>query len=364
MASGKLENVQIRGMAAAVPEKTRTLSDIEKIFGEDHARRISKSTGIVQTTICSEGMCASDLCSAAADRLLGELDWDRDSVDLLVFVSTTPDYITPPTAPLLQHRLNLSKSCASFDINLGCSGFVYGLWVVGQLLNGGNVRRALLLVGDTASRLASPYERTTAPLFGDAGTATAMERNDSAEPMYFEMLSDGARAEQVMTKAGGFRYRSTPQTRERNEKGNGNVRGDEDIYVNGSELFEFTLREVPAVKNKVLELAGWSFDAVDGVVMTHANVFVMRHLAEKMVIPKHKLVDNLANYGDTGACSIPLAMCLKLVDQLRSHPQRLILLGFGAGLSWGGVAMTLGPIVLPDLVKVPDLNPASLNSQS
>src|SRR5262249_23497227 len=202
MAGGKIQGVEIAGIAAAVPSETRTYRDLAEVFGEEQAHRLSKTMGIKQWHVSTGGICASDLCYFAAEKLLDQLGWERNSVDLLVFVSLTPDYLTPSTACILQHRLKLRKNCAALDVNHGCSGYVYGLWLISNLLSTGNATRALLLVGDTPTRSTSPFDRTTAAMFGDAGSATALQRNESAEPMHYELGTDGSGAEHIIVKTG------------------------------------------------------------------------------------------------------------------------------------------------------------------
>jgi 3-oxoacyl-[acyl-carrier-protein] synthase-3 len=352
MAGGKVSAVRVAGIACAVPQAVATVEDLGRTFGEEQSRRIAKSVGVSQRHVSTGGICTSDLCFAAAERLLDEIRWDRSSIDVLVFVSVTPDYVAPATACTLQHRLRLSKACAAFDVSHACSGYVYGLWIVSHLLSAGNAKRALLLVGDTVTRLTSPYDRATAPLFGDGGSATALEWNESAEPMYFEMGSDGGGARHLCVQAGGFRHPATGETGKRTERDGGNLRSDEDLYMNGTEIFAFSIREVPTLANNVLERAGWTLDQVDGVVMHQASLFMMQHLAKKMKVPSEKLIVNLEDYGNTSAASIPLALTGDLAEQLRQQPRRLVLLGFGAGLSWGGVALTCGPLRIPGLTAV------------
>jgi 3-oxoacyl-[acyl-carrier-protein] synthase-3 len=352
MAGGKVECVEVVGVASAVPNTVETIDDLGKSLGEDRIQRIAKSVGVVQRHVSAGKMCASDLCFFAAEKLLADLRWEKSSIDLLVFVSITPDFQTPATSCMLQHRLGLSKDCAAFDITHACSGYIYGLWIVAQLLSGGTTKRALLLIGDTASCLASPYDRTTAPLFGDAGSATALQWNPGALPMYFELGSDGGGAEHLLVKAGGSRHPSTAETLSRTEREDGNVRNDQELYMDGGEVFAFTLREVPRLHDKVLRLAHWTIDDVDAVVMHQANLFMLQHLATKLRIPKGKFVENLSHFGNTGGSTIPLAMTSKLGEQLSQRSMRLTLLGFGSGLSWGGAALTCGPLIVPSLTVV------------
>jgi 3-oxoacyl-[acyl-carrier-protein] synthase-3 len=352
MAGGKLAGVRVSGVGCAVPEKIKTTDDLAEVFGEEHARKLQKSTGVVQSHVSADAICSSDLCFFAGEKLLDELGWERSSVDVLAFVSVTRDYVSPATACRLQHRLRLGKGCAAFDITHTCSGYIYGLWLVSHLLSGGGAKRALLLVGDTSSRYCSPYDRAVAGLVGDAGSATALERNESAEPMYFELGTDGSGIEAIIVKAGAFRHPSTTETRMRTEREGGNSRSDEDLFMNGPEVFSFTLREVPPLYSRVLELAGWTLDDVQAVIMHQANLFIIRHLAKKLGVPSEKSIENLARYGNTSGASIPLALTQQMAERLRNHSERLVLLGFGAGLSWGGAALTCGPLVIPELTTV------------
>lgn len=352
MAGGRIENVQIRGMACAVPEPVETSRDLAARFGEDQVRKIVKNVGVRERHIATEDICSSDLCHASAAKLLDDLGWERDSVELLVFVSFTPDYKYPATACSLQHRLGLSKQCASLDIPHACSGFVYGLWVVSSLISAGNIKRALLLAGDTPSRVVSPEDRSLAVLAGDAGSATALEWVAGAEPLFFEMASDGSGAGHLFIKAGGLRHPATPESFIRSEREDGNIRSDADIFMNGAEIFSFTLREVPKTNRALMERAGWSMEELDAVVMHQANLFMIQTLARKLKVPKDKMIENMDRYGNTSAASIPMALTGKLGDVLTNTSRHLIFLGFGAGLSWGGVAVTCGPIVIPPLTTV------------
>ncbi len=352
MAGGKVENAAIAGIACAVPKSLKTVAHEQKVFGEKEANRIAKNVGVFQRRVATDGICTSDLCYSAAEKLLENLSWDRHSIDLLVFVSVTPDYVAPATACTLQHRLKLAKHCAAFDITHACTGYIYGLWTVAHLLSPGTLKRALLLVGDTVTRLVSPGDRSVASIFGDAGSATAMEWDNSAPPMFFELGTDGGGAQHLMVKAGAFRHPATAATRIRTEREGGNVRSDEDLFMSGTDIFAFTLREVPPLTQKVLEHAGWDLTDVDAVVMHQANLFIINYLAKTMKIPKEKVIEDLADYGNTSAASIPMVLAGKLAERLASSYQRLVLLGFGTGLSWGGVAMTCRPVVVPAITEV------------
>jgi len=244
----------------------------------------------------------------------------------------------------------LPVTCAAFDVNLGCSGYVYGLWLASQLLAGREGRRALLLVGDTLSRAVSPEDMSTAPIFGDAGAATLIIADNAGEALSVNLGTDGVGAAHLCVPAGGFRQPSSDKTRTPYSVDSG-VRSDEDLYMDGAEVFSFTLKRVPSMVSEVLQDAGWS---VGAFIPHQANAFMLKHLARKMKLSPHQLVLALDGYGNTSSASIPLAICAKLGRRLASESLHLVLAGFGVGWSWGAVAGTFGPMVVPDIVYVED----------
>jgi len=332
-----LSGVRLAGVAAAVPGKRSEVQPTSKVQGGDLAKIIA-STGVKARHIAPPGTCTSDLSAVAAECLMDRLGWDRASIDLLVFVTQTPDYVLPATACSLHGRLGLAKSCGAFDVNLGCSGYVYGLSIAAAQVQLGAAKRALLLVGDTISKVVSGEDRSVAFLFGDAGTATALEAAPAA-PISFVTGSDGSGAAQLQIPAGMFRSPSNAHTREAQSRDGGSLRSDEQLYMNGPEIFNFTIREVPSMINSVLEAAGWGFDQVDAFVLHQANRFMLDYLAKRMKLPPDKVVLALENYGNTSSASIPLAICDGLRGRLQRAPAKLLLAGFGVGFSWAAAAI-------------------------
>jgi 3-oxoacyl-[acyl-carrier-protein] synthase-3 len=357
VAEARVQGVRIAGIATAVPSSVLTLDDDARTFGEDDSRRIFKNTGVRTRRVTKTGMCASDLCVPAAERLLADLGWSRDSVGALVLVTQGPDYPLPATACVLQHRLGLSTGCVAFDMNLGCSGYVYGLLAVSSLFMTGGFRRALLMVGDMSSRSAAPLDRAVAPLFGDAASVTALEADPSAPQMIFVVGTDGSGAQHLILPVGGWRNRPTPGSSERTLRKDGNTRSDEDVFMNGLEVLTFTLNHVPPLIKRIRDAAGWSNDDVDHFVFHQASVFMLKTLARSAGLPMNKFVIGMEQYGNTSSASIPLAICDRLRESLSSGPKRLILAGYGVGWSWGAVALTAGPVCLPEVLVVPDEKP-------
>ena len=345
-----ITGVRLKGIASAIPENVRTVDEDAKIFPDSDISKISESTGVRERHVVTGKLCTSDLCFAAAESLFTESEVERNSIDALIFISQTPDYVLPATSCSLHGRLALDKHCASFDVNLGCSGYIYGLWLAANLIACGSAKRILLLAGDTITRIAAPRDRSVALLFGDAGTATILERDDSALPMSFALGTDGNGQANLIVPAGGFRSPHSDTTGLVTEREGGNIRSDEHLYMNGPEIFTFTLREVPAmVKSLVAD-----YDAVDAVVMHQANKFMLDYIAKRLKIPKEKVVLTLENFGNTSSASIPLALTAALSEKLKTGPLNLLLAGFGVGYSWGGVTLTGGHMVMPELVLVPE----------
>lgn len=353
MGAVTLKGVRLAAVAAAVPQQVRTLEQDAIVFGADEVRKVSDSTG-VKVRHVSAKLCTTDLCFAAAEKILAELPTENKSIDALIFVSQTPDHVLPASACTLQDRLGLPTDCAAFDINLGCSGYVYGLWVAAGMIAGGAVQRVLLLAGDTISHLCSPEDRSVALLFGDAGTATLLERDETAEAMHFVLGTDGRGKEHLKVEAGGFRTPLAAESTVRRECEGGNKRSAADLYMNGAEVFSFTLKAVPALVRQVLDMAAKSLDDVDAFVPHQANRFMLDHLSRRMKIPPEKLVLGLEAFGNTSSASIPLALVTELGEQLRTGRLDLLLAGFGVGYSWAGVNLVAEKVRVAELVIVPE----------
>jgi 3-oxoacyl-[acyl-carrier-protein] synthase-3 len=345
MAKTMIRNVRLAGIAAALPEAVRTVEDEAKLFGADEMAKTAKSIGVRQRHIAPPGICTSDLCHLAADRLLDDLGWTRDSVEGLIFVSQSPDYELPSTACTLQARLALGTDCAAFDVGLGCSGFVYGLWLAAQLAACGT-KRIVLLAGDVSTRRQAPRDKAVIPLFGDAGTATAIEFAAGAPEMAFEMGTDGTGYRSIIIPASGFREPRTERTKQPVAGPDGIERTPEHIYINGADVFNFTIKRVPPLVERVIEQSGIAKESHDYFVFHQANAFMLQHLGKRLKLPPEKFVIAMEEVGNTSSASIPLAMTMSLAEKLTAAPRRLLLAGFGVGLSWGAVSLEAGPMVI------------------
>lgn len=357
----RLSGVRIAGIASAAPTNVISAEETGERFGttKREATKIAKLTGVLQRRVAPAGLCTSDMAFASCEQLLKDLNWDRSSVDSLILVTQTADFRLPATACVLQHRLGLSEECAAFDVPLGCSGYVYGLWLGASLISSGAVRRVILLAGDTSTWFCDPQDRSTAFLFGDAATATAMEASSDAAPMDFVLGTSGAGKDALIHSGGGCREMVAPQPVETDSDEAGKLRNPSYLFMDGAEVFQFTQERVPAMMERLLQRAGWTVEDVDAFVPHQANQFILQTLFEQMGVPSEKLILSLEEFGNTSSASIPISCTYALADRLRESSMRLVLAGFGVGWSWGAAAVTCGPMVMSDLILLGEQLPVA-----
>ena len=347
MAQSRIEGVHISGVTSVVPSGIKRIEEETSLFGKDSARinRLKKDIGMNKRHITVKDECASDLCEHAAKFLLSKLGYDPLTIDCLLLVTQTPDYFIPASSYILHGRLGLTKNCAAFDVNLGCSGYVYGLWLSSMMISSGSCKRVLLLAGDTLSRCVSPYDRGVAALFGDAGSATIIENGSGNHKINFVFHSDGKGYNHLIIPAGAFRNRHSIETARITKRENGNIRSEEHLYMNGAEIFSFSISEVPPLIDEVLTLSGWVKEDVNYFIFHQANKFIVQNIARKLKIPCKKAPYNVfEEYGNQSSVSIPVTICENLFSTIQNKSMKVILTGFGTGLSWAACALELGPM--------------------
>lgn len=354
MAFLELKNIAIKGVAAAVPERKEFNRDFPKLSG-DQLEQYIKTVGVTERrcAIHDGSLCTSDLCFEAADKLLTDLRWSREEIGLLVFVSHTQDYKLPSTACILQNRLGLSKETMAFDVPLGCSGFVYGLGIVGSILSQGLTKKALLLVGNTQSVYASPEDKSTALLFGDAGSATALEVDDNLEEsIKIHYQTDGSGFDNLIVPDGGCRHPFNEHSAEMEEFDEGIRRSRLHEKMDGGAVFTFAFFNVPKSLKALMKEYEITTEKVDYLLLHQANRFMLDGIRKKMKIDESKTPFNIDRFGNTSGTSIPLLMVTELQEQLRGNKLHHLACGFGVGLSLGSAYFETNHIVVPNLIEV------------
>ncbi len=346
-------NVKFSGISACVPKRMESNFDYE-LLPEDERKLLIKTTGIEQRRIAEKGVTTSDLCYEAAEKLIKDLNWNKNEIELLVFVSQSRDYFVPSTATILQNRLGLPKSTIAFDSGLGCSGYVYGMSMIVSFMNTSKIRKALLLVGDISSFSLTPLDKSTYPLFSDAGTATAFEFDESANKMDFSLGTDGAGYKAIWIPDGCLRspYNSHTFDMEEVEKGISRSRGN--LWLNGLDVFTFSVTEIPKNIIELMHFTNVDCTSVDYFVMHQANKIMNETIRKKLKIEESKTPYSLRNFGNTSSASIPLTLvtqCALTIGGFEGS-KKFLLSGFGVGLSWGSVVFDSEKIFCSSLIEV------------
>jgi 3-oxoacyl-[acyl-carrier-protein] synthase-3 len=310
------------------------------------------TTGIRARRKASNGVTTSDLCYAAAEKLIEELKWDKSEIDALVFVTQTPDYILPATSPILQSKLGLSKDCYTLDISLGCSGWVYALSALAALMQNGTICKGLLLAGDTILKMCSSEDKSTYPLFGDAGTATALVYDPSSTGLKFNLNSDGAGYETIIIRDGGYRNQPTAESFVQHSHGEGIERSNMNLELDGMNVFSFGISKAPKSVKGLIERFGIDKESVDLFTFHQANMFMNESIRKKLKIESEKCPYCMDEFGNTSCASIPLTLVTRRREQLISKKLNHIACGFGVGLSWGSVYFETDNITVPELIEI------------
>ena len=350
MANTNFTNVKISGIVTVVPQIVKLIDDEIDLYGGNQKQidRIKKSIGLDRRHVADADTTSVDLCEAAARKLFKGLGLNKRDVDGLIFVTQTPDHFQPSNAAVIHGRLELDSSCASFDINLGCSGYVYGLWMAHMMVASGTCNKVLLLAGDTISKYVNPRDRSTAPLFGDAGSATLVEKTEVDTKSFFSLHTDGSGNDFIKVPAGGFRCPTTEKTTVEYEDTEGNWRSQNDLYMNGGEVFNFSIKIEPVAINEILKYSKKTIDDMDYIIFHQANKYIITNIAKRLKLPLDKVpCETVGKYGNQSSASIPSTINDALSIKLSTSQQDIILSGFGVGLSWASASIVLDNIYCP-----------------
>ncbi len=336
MAILRYSNVRIEGVAASVPGQIIDNLNYSEFFTDQEAQSIIKMTGIAQRRFAGKETCSSDLCNYAAEELIRQMEMDKDKIDACIMVTLTPDYRMPATAFLMHDRLGLKKECLAFDVSLGCSGYVYGLSLSFSLLQQKGIEKVLLLNGETKSKTYGMRDKSTSLLFGDAGTATIIGKTDGIKDTVISLNSDGSRHQAIIIPNGGYRNPTSAEGLAETQDSEGNWRSKEQGMMNGPEIFDFTITEVPKDIMLALEYSGFASSDIHFFIFHQANKFITDHIGKKLRIDPLRIPYSLDRYGNTASASIPLTMCSELSD-IKLKNKKICMCAFGVGLSWGTV---------------------------
>ena len=343
MAYQIVKNVSITGITTCVPQNVEENTSLS-FFKEGEAEKVILSTGIERRRIVAPGVTSSDLCCKAAEDLIAGLGWNKENIDCLIFVSQTQDYILPATSCVIQGKLGLPNSCCCFDISYGCSGWVYGLSVISTMLSAGVMKKGLLLVGDTTSTFKSAKDKTARPLFGDAGTATALEYNPESEDMKFALYANGNKFDAIIVPDGGCRKPFSESSLIETEYEEGVIRTPMHSAMNGVDVFMFGITKGPEVTKDILQFSGKTIEDVDYFIFHQANKFMNEKIRKQLKIPEEKVPYSMKDFGNVSSATIPLTIDYSFKNASELRGKEIVTTAFGVGLSWGSAIFRLNNI--------------------
>lgn len=345
MAFCEIRNVRIAGFSAGVPKEVRLTADEGSVSKDYDVNAYCQSTGVIERRY-SNSLTIGDLCYHAANKILEDLQWEKSSIDALVLVTQTGDYIWPATSCILQNRLGLSKECYALDVNLGCSGWPYGLSVVSSLLSSGCLKRALLLAGEGCFW----HNEKIDLLSATAGTVTAVEYREG-DSFKFHFGTDGSGWDALYVPDGGARNKFTAKSLEYEEVDGSMVTRIQPRML-GMDVFGFGITVAPKSMKKLLEYGNMNLSQIDYLVLHQANKLMLDSIVKKMKVDKERVPMCIHKFGNTSSASIPLTIVTQLRNRFENDRQ-VLCCGFGVGLSWGTVLLKLyRDVVISELVEV------------
>ena len=354
MPISKFNKARISGIVTCVPENFRKIDDdIDVLYNGDtkQVSRIKKTIGLDKRHIVDGNVTTSDLCEVAAKNLLIEMNINKETIGAFIFVTQTPDFFQPATAAYLHGILDLPEHCAAFDVNQGCTGYVYGLWLAFMMIETESCENVLLLAGDTLSKIVNPKDSNVASLFGDAGTATLIEKTERDKKSFFTLNTNGKKFDTIIQPKGAFRKPTSEQIHNTRVFEVSEKRGLGDLYMDGAEVFNFSLKIEPKAIKDMLELSSLSIDDVDYIVFHQANKYIISNIVRRLGVQQDKAPsETTGKYGNQSSASIPSTICDTLRSEAEVKSIKVILSGFGVGLSWGAVLLDIEKIYCPEII--------------
>jgi 3-oxoacyl-[acyl-carrier-protein] synthase-3 len=353
MAIVSVNGIQLSGLVACVPKEIDKNIENKVFKSVEDANKFIETTGVIERRIARPDICTSDLTIAAAEELLHKLQWYKNEVGLLICVTQTPDFHGPMNSSICQDKLGLTKDCISFDIPVGCSGFVYGTSVIASMMKTFGISKALLLVGDTLSKQASPKDKSTQPLFGDAAAAIAYTlTDDEADEFVFDLGGDGCGFRSLYLKEGGYRNPFNVESLNYTTNTEGLTRNGCHTIMEGMDVFSFGISTVPKTVKKVLERKSLSVQNIDYFVFHQANFFMNEMIRKKLKIDPEQVPYSIGKFGNTSSATIPLTLVSELKSDLKTKELNLLACGFGIGLSWGTLHLRTNKLSCVELIEI------------
>ncbi|HKC67121.1 MAG TPA: ketoacyl-ACP synthase III [Bacteroidia bacterium] len=346
-----IKNISFKGLSACVPKAIEQTINYDWI-GKEEQQAFIKNIGIEERRVAGTKTTTADLCEKSTIALLDKLNWSKESVDVLIFVSQSPDYILPATSAILQHKLGFKKSTIAFDVTLGCSGYVYGLFLLSNLISSGACKRGLLLAGDKSTLSSSYKDKSVYPLFGDAGTVTALEYDEKSETTFFNLFTDGSGYKSIIIEDGGCRNPMEEKSFISQKIEEGIERAPKNLTLDGIEIFNFALKEVaPSIQN-LFEVSKLNKEEIDYFVFHQANKLINESVRKKCKVELEKVPYSIQKYGNTSSASIPLTMLYTLKNKLEQEQLTLLLSGFGVGYSWGNCILKTNKLICTEILEL------------
>jgi 3-oxoacyl-[acyl-carrier-protein] synthase III len=328
---------KIHSIEVYLPETVLSNTDIEKEFPEWTADKIEEKIGIRNRHVVTENETALDLAVKAGEKVLQNYS---GQIDMLILCTQSPDYYLPSSACILQEKLKLPNTVGAFDFNLGCSGFVYGLSMAKGFINSGISNSVLLITSETYTKHINKLDKGNRTIFGDGATATILEKSDSEHIFEFIFGTDGNGANNLIIPNGGLRNKAKPNA-ELIDDGSGNLRTDNNLFMNGPEIFNFTIQSVPKAVQKALEKNNQTIESIDYVIFHQANKYMLDYLRKKVKVPEDKFYMNMLNTGNTVSSTIPIALKDSIESGKLVKGNKVLLVGFGVGYSWGATVIEI-----------------------
>lgn len=343
----KINGIKISAISSCAPKSKLDLTSLSDQFGEKEVKKIIKTTGIKSVSVAENGVTTSDLCFLSTKKIMLDCNIKPDNIDGLIFVSQTADYKMPQTSHILQNRLGLKKETICFDLPVGCNGYIYGLFQASLLIQSGSCNNVFVLCGDTTTKIINDRDRSLKMVFGDGGSSTLIEKG--SQDISFIIYSDGAKYKDLIIKSGGSRFPYSTSDNEIINDEDGSSRSNSDLYMDGMAIFNFAITCVPKLIDEILEYSKWKKENVDLFALHQANKFMIDYLRKKTKVDLNKMPVVVDGFGNTGPATIPILLTETIKNKNKT---KVLLCGFGVGLSWGAATCNLSKTKIIKTLKV------------